>query len=193
MSLLRILLLWVLSATGVLCASCGWSQGTERDLGITDGAAHEALMAPHRNPDDIPPGFEIRIQLEELEGEVRLISELKMPYGGYIISPTCSLDYMGKFQVNWSDTTRVQNRSWSEEPPSELGFEPFEANMIPMLLRDTRVETRLAVEAGVHSLQGELFMVLEPQCVAYRLPFHATRDEQGWGVLQGRLAVVFPE
>lgn len=193
MSSLRFLLFWGLDAAFLLSATCGWSQGTGRDLDVTNCAAHEALMAPHRNPDAIPPGFEIRIQVGESEGKVRLISDVKMPYGGYIISPTCSLGYKGKFQVNWSDTARVQNRSWSEEPPSELGLEPFDAKMIPMLLRDTRVETYLDVEAGVQSLEGELFMVLEPQCVAYRLPFHATRDEQGWGVLQGRLASVFPE
>ena len=100
MSSLRILLFWGLLATCVLSVSSSWSQGTGRDLDVANCAAHEALMAPHRNPDAIPPGFEIRIQVEESEGEVRLISDVKMPYGGYIISPTCSLDYKGKFQVN---------------------------------------------------------------------------------------------
>ena len=41
---------------------------------------------------------------------------------------------------------------------------------------------------GQDAVAGEVFFVLEPQCVLYRLPFQLTRDESGWGVIQGRLA-----
>ena len=113
-------------------------------------------MAPHRNPDAIPPGFEIRMNAEERGDSLWLISA-------------------------------VRNTGWREEPAAELAMEPFEAQLVPMLLKDTKVITRLSIEPGMAAVSGELFMVLEPQCVPYRLPFTMTRSESGWSVIQGRL------
>ena len=64
-------------------------------------------------------------------------------------------------------------------------MEPFE-QLVPML-KDTEVATRLRIEPGVVAASGEIFMVLEPQCVPYRLPFTMTHSETGWSVIQGRL------
>ena len=164
-----------------------WSQGADLNFVQNDGGVHHALMASHRNPDAIPPGFEIRLDVEESGDAVWLNSEVQLPYGGYIISATCPFDYLGKFQVQWADTAAVRNTGWREEPAAELAMEPFEAQLVPMLLKDTEVATRLWIEPGVDAASGELFMVLEPQCVPYRLPFSMTRSEEGWSIIQGRL------
>ena len=164
-----------------------WSQGADLNFTQNDGGVHHALMAPHRNPDAIPPGFEIRLDVEESGEAVWLNSEVQLPYGGYIISATCTFDYLGKFQVQWADTAAVRNTGWREEPAAELAMEPFEAQLVPMLLKDTEVFTRLWIQPGVAAASGEIFMVLEPQCVPYRLPFSMTRSEAGWSVIQGRL------
>ena len=164
-----------------------WSQSADLNFTQNDGGVHHALMAPHRNPDAIPPGFEIRLDVEESGDAVWLNSEVQLPYGGYIISATCTFDYLGKFQVQWADTAAVRNTGWREEPAAELAMEPFEAQLVPMLLKDTEVATRLRIEPGVVAASGEIFMVLEPQCVPYRLPFTMTHSETGWSVIQGRL------
>ena len=171
----------------VCFAGTAWSQGADLNFVQNDGGVHHALMAPHRNPDAIPPGFEIRLDVEESGDAVWLNSEVQLPYGGYIISATCTFDYLGKFQVQWADTAAVRNTSWREEPAAELAMEPFEAQLVPMLLKDTKVATYLRIEPGVAAAAGEVFMVLEPQCVPYRLPFTMTRSEAGWSVIQGRL------
>ena len=171
----------------VCFAGTAWSQGADLNFVQNDGGVHHALMAPHRNPDAIPPGFEIRLDVEESDDAVWLNSEVQLPYGGYIISATCTFDYLGKFQVQWADTAAVCNTGWREEPAAELAMEPFEAQLVPMLLKDTEVATRLWIEPGVAAASGEIFMVLEPQCVPYRLPFTMTRSEAGWSVIQGRL------
>ena len=171
----------------VCVASTVWSQSADLNFVHNDGGVHHALMAPHRNPDIIPPGFEIRLDVEESGDAVWLNSEVQLPYGGYIISATCTFDYLGKFQVQWADTAAVRNTSWREEPAAELAMEPFEAQLVPMLLKDTKVATYLRIEPGVAAAAGEVFMVLEPQCVPYRLPFTMTRSEAGWSVIQGRL------
>ena len=171
----------------VSLAGTAWSQSADLNFVQNDGGVHHALMAPHRNPDAIPPGFEIRLDVEESDDAVWLNSEVQLPYGGYIISATCTFDYLGKFQVQWADTAAVRNTSWREEPAAELAMEPFEAQLVPMLLKDTKVATRLWIEPGVTDVSGEIFMVLEPQCVPYRLPFTMTRSEAGWSVIQRRL------
>lgn len=171
----------------VCVAGTLWSQSADLNFVQNDGGVHHALMAPHRNPDAIPPGFEIRLDVEESGDAVWLNSEVQLPYGGYIISATCTFDYLGKFQVQWADTAAVRNTGWREEPAAELAMEPFEAQLVPMLLKDTEVATRLWIEPGVDAASGELFMVLEPQCVPYRLPFSMTRSAAGWSVIQGRL------
>ena len=164
-----------------------WGQNADLNFAQKDRGVHHALMAPHRNPDAIPPGFEIRLDVEESVDALWLISDVQLPYGGYIISATCTFDYLGKFQVQWADTAAVRNTDWREEPAAELAMEPFEAQLVPMLLKDTKVATRLSVEPGIASASGEVFMVLEPQCVPYRLPFSLSRSEAGWSVIQGRL------
>ena len=169
----------------VCIAGTAWSQGTDLNFVLND--VDHVLMAPHRNPDAIPPGFEIRLNAEERGDSLWLISAVQLPYGGYIISATCTFDYLGKFQVQWTDTAAVRNTGWREEPAAELAMEPFEAQLVPMLLKDTKVTTRLSIEPGMAAASGELFMVLEPQCVPYRLPFTMTRSESGWSVIQGRL------
>ena len=72
-----------------------WSQGVDLNFVQNDGSVHHALMAPHRNPDAIPPGFEIRLNAEESGDSLWLISTVQLPYGGYIISATCTFDYLG--------------------------------------------------------------------------------------------------
>lgn len=179
----KCLIIWYM----VCFAGTAWSQGVDLNFTQNDGGVHHALMAPHRNPDAIPPGFEIRLNVEESGDAVWLNSAVQLPYGGYIISATCTFDYLGKFQVQWADTAAVRNTGWREEPAAELAMEPFEAQLVPMLLKDTEVATRLWIEPGVDAASGELFMVLEPQCVPYRLPFSMTRSAAGWSVIQGRL------
>ena len=171
----------------VCVASTVWSQSADLNFAQNEGGVHHALMEPHRNPEAIPPGFEIRLDVEESGNAVWLNSEVQLPYGGYIISGTCTFDYLGKFQVRWADTAAVRTTGWREEPAAELAMEPFEAQLVPMLLKDTKVATRLWIEPDVAAASGEVFMVLEPQCVPYRLPFTMTRFEAGWSVIQGRL------
>ena len=155
----RHLALWsfVVSFAGTV-----WSQSADVNFAQNNGGVHHALMAPHRNQDAIPPEFEIRLDVEESGDGLWLISNVQLPYGGYIISATCTFDYLGKFQVQWADTAAVRNTRWREEPAAELAMEPFEAQLVPMLLKDTKVATRLWIESEMTATSGELFMVLEP-------------------------------
>lgn len=165
-----------------------WGQGADLNFVQKDGAIHGALMAPHSNQHAIPPGFDVELNIREEAGALWLVSDVRLPYGGYVISATCDVDYLGKFQLNWLDSTQVQTEAWSEFPPSELGFEPFDSRMVPMLLKNTKVAARVTVAEGLDAVAGEVFFVLEPQCVPYRLPFQLTLAESGWSVIQGRLA-----
>lgn len=181
------ILKWGIGLACALSLRFGWSQGADLNFVQRDGGVHHALMAPHRNPDVIPPGFEIRLDAVEENGELWLVSDVRLPYGGYIISARCDVDYLGKFQVNWSDSAKAQTDAWLEIPPAEMGYEPFESKNVLMLLRDTRVSARVAIAPGTESLSGEVFLVLEPQCVPYRLPFQLNLESTGWEIWQGRL------
>ncbi|MDA0912937.1 MAG: hypothetical protein O2818_05600 [Bacteroidetes bacterium] len=165
----------------------GWSQSVNFGFIQKDLAIHEALMAPHRNPDLIPPGFEVDVDLELRDEEWWLISDVRLPYGGYVISSTCDIDYLGKFQVNWNTDSKVDNIGWEELPPSAAGYEPFEAEMVPMIVQNTQVSTRLIIDEKTAAAQGKIFMVLEPQCVPYSLSFQLVKTAAGWGIIQGRL------
>lgn len=144
--------------------------------GNAQGSVEEMLMQPHRLPYVKHSGLAVDLSLVEREDGIWLISEVDVPYGGYIISPLTERDYLGKFHVKWFDTASVSHSDWREFPSSELGFEPFDRVMVPMIRRDTKIETHLAIQSGVTDLSGEVAFVLEPQCVLYLMPFSIVKS-----------------
>ncbi len=142
----------------------------------------EVLMHPHRDQSVRPPGFDVTFEVDHLEGDCWLLATVHMPYGGYVISALSDFDYLGKFQVLWENPFLTQIQEISENPPSELGLEPFDYVMVPMLLRTTQVGVKLAIRPGITQLVGEVFFVLEPQCMPYRWPFEMEKINGQWTV-----------
>lgn len=157
---------------------------------------NEMLMRPHRQPYQKHNGLAIELSLAERQDGIWLISEIDMPYGGYIISPLTERDYLGKYHFNWLEPESIEIDEWREFPPAELGFEPFDREMVPMVLSDTKIETHLVIQSGVTELTGEVAFVLEPQCVLYLMPFtmvNSGADEaQAWSLVVDTLRIHLP-
>ena len=143
-----------------------------------------ALMAPHRNPRQRPFGLGVSIDVvPTLDPSVlSLKTQLTMPYGGYVISALSAHPFTGKFQFQWRDTNAVEIMSWLEDPPSEMGYERFDQVLTPMLFSSTSVETELRVVSDLKEIKGDLFFVLEPQCVAYVMPFALKKTNEIWSI-----------
>jgi len=156
----------------------------------------EMLMQPHRLPYEKHQGLAVDLSLVERENGLWLISDIDVPYGGYIISPLTDRDYLGKYHFNWLESESISILDWLEFPPSQLGFEPFDRVMVPMIVNDTRLEAQLELQPELSEVAGELAFVLEPQCVLYLMPFSLVKTERNahreWALKADSLRIHFP-
>lgn len=119
----------------------------------------------------LPDGFDIAVA-GTLHGDTLALEvSVDIPEGSYVISALSDRDYMGKFQVHWSDSTVVPAGNLSEQPASTPGWEPWDRVYTPMMFEPTVVQQNWVVPTGLNLVQGEVRFVLEPQCVQYGLDF----------------------
>lgn len=131
----------------------------------------DSTDGPHRLDPNLPDGFDIAVA-GALHGDTLALEvSLDIPEGSYVISALSDRDYMGKFQVHWSDSTVVPAGNLSEQPASTPGWEPWDRVYTPMMFEPTVVQQNWVVPTGMSLVQGEVLFVLEPQCVLYGLDF----------------------
>lgn len=162
---------------GALLCLLAWAGMSHAQRSVVD-----LLLAPHRDPFTIHPGLNVTLDLLEDSEGIWLVTDLKMPFGGYVISATCERDYLGQFQLITALGEPLVVSEWSEFPSAALGYEPFDRVMVPMLVESTRVRARLDLSPGADRVDGEVFFVLEPQCVPYGIPFHLSRSSTGFAL-----------
>lgn len=114
-----------------------------------------------------------------------------VPEGSYVISALSDRDYLGKFQLHWGDSLMVSLGQLTEDPPSRLGWEPWDKVHTPMLFSPTRIRQSWLLPEGADTLKGEVFFVLEPQCVPYALDVQVVRSSGQ--VTQGLVHPQYPD
>ena len=144
-----------------------------------------------------PSSFDIRVfaeagQADSLPHAV-LITEVDIPTGSYVISALSDRDYLGKFQVIWEDSTIHPAGALIENPISMPGWEPFDKVYTPMLFENTELRQEWALPRDTSSFEGQIFFVLEPQCVPYALDFTLEKEEMGWSTNHGIVHAAYPE
>lgn len=144
-----------------------------------------------------PSGFDIRVfaeagQADSLQHAV-LITEVDIPTGSYVISALSDRDYLGKFQVIWEDSTIRPAGALIENPISMPGWEPFDQVYTPMLFENTELRQEWALPKDTSAFEGQVFFVLEPQCVPYALDFTLEKEEMGWSTSYGIVHAAYPE
>ena len=119
--------------------------------------------------EEIPLGIEVtgNRTADILHLEVRV----DIPPGSYVISALSPIDFMGKFQINWTDSTVAPASQLSESPFSVQFPEPFSGKQTPVLREPTTIRQAWKIPTDADTLQGKVLMVLEPQCVLYALDF----------------------
>ena len=128
----------------------------------------EAASTPASRPGlPLPDGFDIRVTGTVESGQVQLDIEVDIPEGSYVISAMSDRDYLGKFQVNWTDSTVVATSALIEDPVSMPGWEPWDKVYTPMLFEATTLRQTWTLPSTLDTAVGEVFFVLEPQCVPY--------------------------
>ena len=134
----------------------------------------------------LPTGFDIRVFANpKEEGIVGTSVEVDIPEGSYVISALSDRDYLGKFSVSWTDSTIRPASALIESPVSMPGWEPFDKVYTPMLLEPTVITQDWQLPQGEGPFQGEVFFVLEPQCIPYALEFVLEKEEMGWSTSYG--------
>ena len=142
----------------------------------------------------LPAGFDIRVFADpKEEGIVGTAVEVDIPEGSYVISALSDRDYLGKFSVSWTDSTIRPASALVESPVSMPGWEPFDKVYTPMLFEPTVVTQDWQLPKGAGPFQGEVFFVLEPQCVPYALEFVLEKEEMGWSTSYGLVHPAYPE
>ena len=119
----------------------------------------------------LPDGFDIRVKGTVENGQVQLDIEVDIPEGSYMISAMSDREYLGKFQLNWTDSTVVPTNALVEEPVSMPGWEPWDKVYTPMLFEATTLRQAWTLPSTLDTAIGEVFFVLEPQCVPYAVDF----------------------
>lgn len=134
----------------------------------------------------LPTGFDIRVFADpKEEGIVGTSVEVDIPEGSYVISALSDRGYLGKFNVSWTDSTISPASALVESPVSMPGWEPFDKVYTPMLFEPTVITQDWQLPEGTGPFQGEVFFVLEPQCVPYALEFVLEKEEMGWSTSYG--------
>ena len=144
-----------------------------------------------------PSNFDIRVFAEAGEADslphAILITEVDIPNGSYVISALSDRDYLGKFQVIWKDSTIRPAGALFENPISMPGWEPFDKVYTPMMFENTEVRQEWALPKDTSAFEGQVFFVLEPQCVPYALDFTLEKEEMGWSTSYGIVATAMPD
>lgn len=141
-------------------------------LAACDTPSEEAVSTPAPRPGlPLPEGFDIRVTGTTDSGLVHLAIDVDIPEGSYVISAMSDRDYLGKFQVNWTDSTIVPTSALVEDPVSMPGWEPWDQVYTPMLLEATAIRQTWAMPNTLDTAVGEVFFVLEPQCVPCAVDF----------------------
>lgn len=126
----------------------------------------------------LPVGFDIRVAGDIVDRELDLAVSVDVPEGSYVISALSDRDYLGKFQVSFSDSTVQPMGSLTESPVSMPGWEPWDQVYTPMLFSSTEIQQSWILPTGRDTLKGQVFFVLEPQCVPYALDFRVLPRQQ---------------
>ena len=119
----------------------------------------------------LPVGFDIRVAGDIVDRELALAVSVDVPEGSYVISALSDRDYLGKFQVSWSDSSVQASGALIETPVSMPGWEPWDRVYTPMLFSPTVLRQTWRFPTQLDTLKGQVFFVLEPQCVPYALDF----------------------
>ena len=119
----------------------------------------------------LPEGFDIRVAGTVNGEQVLLDIDVDIPNGSYVISALSDRDYLGKFQVNWTDSLIHPASDLVEVPVSTLGWEPWDQVYTPMLFHPTTIRQTWNVPNSNDTVSGQVFFVLEPQCVPYAVDF----------------------
>lgn len=145
------------------------------------------------NANLLPVGFDIRVFAGAQDfREIDLTVELDIPKGSYVISAHSNRDYLGKFQIAWVDSAVQAVSPLVEAPPSSPGWEPFDRIYTPMMFGPTTLTQgyRFPEEQDIQA--GQVFFVLEPQCIAYALDFTIEKEPSGWSATYGEVHPVQP-
>jgi hypothetical protein len=148
-------------------------------------------------PPALPAGFDIRVFADPAEANAparfMLTTEVDIPEGSYVISALSDRDFLGKFQVHWTDSLIQATGTLTEAPLSMTGWEPFGRVFTPTLNTNTVIRQVWETPGGTGPFEGEVFFVLEPQCVPYALKFSVEKEPMGWSTTYGEVAPSYPD
>lgn len=154
-------------------------------------------VEPTHNPRPglpLPAGFDVRVSANTTsDSTVRTAIEVDIPEGSYVISALSDRGYMGKFSVTWTDTTLRPASALVESPVSMPGWEPFDKVYTPMLFAPTVITQDWQLPDSAGPFEGEVFFVLEPQCVPYALNFTMEKVGPDWFTQAGLVHPAYPE
>jgi len=140
--------------------------------------------------------FDIRVFVDPGEADsvpqFILVTELDLPEGSYVISALSERDYLGKFNVTWKDTAIVPAGPLTESPPSMPGWETFDKVYTPMMKTSTTLRQPWHSTSGIGPVSGQVFFVLEPQCIPYAMDFTVEKEPDGWSATYGVVYVANP-
>jgi len=161
---------FVLFSTGciLLGLTACQSAGTEPTLPVTDDRHNGTTEQPGL---PLPEGFDIRVAGTVNGEQVLLDIDVDIPKGSYVISALSDRDYLGKFQVNWTDSLIHPASDLVEVPVSTPGWEPWDQVYTPMLFHPTTIRQTWNVPNSNDTVSGQVFFVLEPQCVPCAVDF----------------------
>lgn len=139
----------------------------------------------------LPENFDIRAS-GRLQGDTLLLDiAVDVPEGSYVISALSDRDYLGKFQLHWEEVGMVALGALTEDPPSTLGWEPWDKVHTPMLFSPTHIHQDWLIPTRLDTVKGNVFFVLEPQCVPYALDIQIVPSTGS--ITQGLIHPHYPE
>lgn len=173
----------------------GFGCGVPPQAPSHSGAATTGI--PPSKHDELPQGFDIRVFAEGGNAgetaQITLVTELDIPEGSYVISALTDRAYLGKFSVNWNDSSVSAHNLLTESPISMPGLEPFDQVYVPMLMEPTVLRQTWNLPNASDTYDGQVFLVLEPQCVPYALDFTVEKESSGWACTYGEVHPEYPE
>lgn len=173
--------IWMVTACGP-----GATPSPQMDLaGDTDTTHTDQPGLP------LPVGFDIRVAGDIVDRELALAVSVDVPEGSYVISALSDRDYLGKFQVSWSDSSVQASSALIETPVSMPGWEPWDRVYTPMLFSPAVLRQKWRFPTELDTLKGQVFFVLEPQCVPYALDFEVATATGAF--TSGRVHPQYPE
>ena len=171
----------------LLLTACGSADREAMPLKTKDALADptEPLGQP------LPEGFDIRVSGTVDGGQVLLDIDVDIPEGSYVISALSDRDYLGKFRVHWSDSLITPATDLTESPVSMPGWEPWDQVYTPMLFHPTTIQQTWNVPNSIDTASGEVFFVLEPQCVPFAMDFNVVMTTGA--ITSGRVHPQYPD